>query len=125
VEASLQAAMTSIDGVEGALTGVGFSGTNRTATLKLYVPDATPTSVDDIVDRALGDAWSIMPSQPVTISVEVVAATKPDDAALTDRDGIDLGDLGTRLGFEQVSDGRLLVVTTPDLEGRYGPWVAP
>ena len=125
VARELETAMTSIEGVDGALTGLAYSGTERTAVLKLYVPGATATTVDDIVDEALEQAWRLMPSEPVTISVEVVAAERADDAAMTDRDGIDLSGVGGRLGFSDPIEGDVLFVIAHDLEVRYGPWVAP
>lgn len=122
VARELEVAVTSIEGVDGALTGLAYSGVRRTAWIKLYVPGATSTTIDDIVDEALEQTWRIMPTEPITIDVEVVAAERADDAAVTDRDGMDLGDLGRRLGFDDTGGGRFLIVTTSDMEERYGPW---
>lgn len=125
VAREVETAMTSIEGVDGAIARLSYSGTRHAAMVKLYVPGATATAVDGIVDEALEQAWHIMPSEPADITIEVVAAERADDAALTDRDGIDLGDLGDRLGFGDSGGGRLLIVTTSELEERYGAWVAP
>ena len=114
--------MLTIDGVDGALAGMSYDGTARVLGTKLYMPEASPEVVSAAVASAFEQMWHISPVRPVQLWIVVVDAAKPDDASLTDRDGIPLDEVADRLGFDYYGTSHTVFAQADALEATFGPW---
>ena len=125
LRATIETAMVeTVPTVTGALVNVFSSGTEGQGIgIKLYVDDATPESLAETIDTALGTAWKISDFQPTDISISAVDGPKPTDAKMGSIDGVDLAVVATSLGFDPtLSSLDVLMVPADALSQRYGEW---
>ncbi|MCU1513752.1 MAG: hypothetical protein JWO10_842 [Microbacteriaceae bacterium] len=112
----------------GAVVGLGYDGSpdRRTIRVKVYAEASDPASVAAVVDKAMELAWSLSPSEPVSVGIAVVDGAKPAGADIAASDGLDLSAAGDVLGLggAYVSP-RLINFPTRELVSRYGAWKAP
>ena len=112
----------------GAVVGLGYDGSpdRRTIRVKVYADTSDPASVAAVVDKAMAVAWSLSPTEPVSVGVAVVDGAKPADADIATSDGLDLSAAGDELGLHGAYvSPRLINFPRRELADRYGDWTAP
>lgn len=84
-----------------------------------------PAMTERLVEVAFATAWAAAPLAPERVRVRMLTAGSRDDRGVDSSRGVDLLEVGLRLGIDGVSPRRdVLLRERATLEARYGAWGA-
>jgi hypothetical protein len=126
IAAAVEGAVNSrVSNITGSFARLGYSGTNRTVWVRLYLESESPDDLAAMIDETFECVWDTSAVQPSRITIDAHVGERPDDVQISPRSGIDLRDAADQLGIGDEAFDKVVVLSAADLVERYGAWTAP